>query len=321
MSCSIVLPSAVALSLSAFAAYGAEDHSAHQAGAGDHATHQQSMPEDHSAHQQPAPEDHAAHQHHESMSKEPQSRTQQAGPTESERRHVPPDPPQLEMHDMSARAMIELMQMDDAAGFGRVLLDQLEWTEIDDRDALSWDAQAWYGGDYHKLWLKTEGESVAGDQQGRVELLWDRTFARWWSLQAGVRHDFGEGPSRGWAAFGVQGLAPYWFEVDAALYVGENGRTAARFSAEYELLLTQRLILQPQFELNAYGKDDPRNALGSGVADTQLGLRLRYEIRREFAPYAGAVWSRLYGQTADLARSAGHDADDLQLVIGLRAWF
>ncbi|HWK74365.1 MAG TPA: copper resistance protein B, partial [Povalibacter sp.] len=172
-----------------------------------------------------------------------------------------------------------------------------------------------------KLWLKTEGESVAGDQEGRVELLWDWTFARWWSLQAGVRHDFGEGPSRTWAAFGVQGLAPYWFEVDAALYVGEEGRTAARFSAEYELLLTQRLIFQPQFEFNVYAKDDPRNALGSGLADTQLGLRLRYEIRREFAPYAGVVWSRLYGDTADLARSAGHDADDVQLVIGLRAWF
>lgn len=308
MSRSLVLAGAVALSLCAFTARGAEDPAAHQ-----HAV------EDHSAHQQPAPEDHSAHQHHEPMPAAPPS--QQAGPTESERRHVPPDPPQLEMHDMSAREMIELMQMDDAAGFGRVLLDQLEWTEIDDHDALSWDAQAWYGGDYHKLWLKTEGESVAGDQEGRVELLWDRTFARWWNFQAGVRHDFGEGPSRGWAAFGVQGLAPYWFEVDAALYVGENGRTAARFSAEYELLLTQRLILQPEFELNAYGKDDPRNGLGSGLADTQLGLRLRYEIRREFAPYAGVVWSRLYGQTADLARSAGHDADDLQLVIGLRAWF
>ena len=332
MSRSIVLASAVALGLSVFAAHGAENHSAHQSGAedpaahqqptpGDHSGHQMQAPEDHSAHQQSAPEDHAAYQHHESMPMELPSQSQQAGPTRSERRHVPPDPPQLQMHDMSTREMIELMQMDDDASFGQVRLDRLEWTEVDDHDALSWDAQAWYGGDYDKLWLKTEGASVAGDQEGRAELLWDHTFARWWSLQAGMRHDFGEGPSRTWAAFGVQGLAPYWFEVDAALYVGEEGRTAARFSAEYELLLTQRLILQPQFEFNVYAKDDPRNALGSGLADTQLGLRLRYEIRREFAPYAGVVWSRLYGDTADLARSAGHDADDVQLVIGLRAWF
>lgn len=279
MSRSLVLAGAC---LAAFAAYGAEDHSAHQ-------HHGSSVPD--------------------------------AGPTESERRHVPPDPPQRQMHDMSAREMVELMQMDDAASFGRMLLEQFEWSRTDDHDVLSWDAQAWYGGDYNKLWLKTEGESVAGDQQGRVELLWDHTFARWWSLQAGARRDFGEGPPRTWAAFGVQGLAPYWFEVDAALYVGEDGRTAARFSTEYELLLTQRLILQPQFEFNLYGKDDPRNGLGSGLADTQLGLRLRYEIRREFAPYAGVVWSRLYGPTADLARTAGHDADDVQLVIGLRAWF
>ena len=283
--------------------------------------HQQHAAEDHSMHRSTATEEHSAHGQHPAVPAALQSQLQDAGPAESERRHVPPEPPQLQVHDMSVREMIELMQMDDAAGFGRVLLDRFEWSEIDDRDALSWGAQAWYGGDYDKVWLKTEGESVAGDREGRVELLWDRTFARWWNLQAGVRQDFSEGPSRTWAAFGVQGLAPYWFEVDAAIYVGEDGRTAARLAAEYEVLLTQRLILQPEFEFNAYGKDDPRNGLGSGLADTQLGLRLRYEIRRELAPYAGVVWSRLYGQTAALARSAGHDADDVQLVIGLRAWF
>lgn len=287
MSRPVVLAGAIALALQAFAARAAEDHSAHR--------------------------------HHEARpAAAPQA---QAGPTESELRHVPPDPPQRQMHDMTAKEMIELMQMDDAAGFGRVLLDRLEWSEIDGEAALSWDAQAWYGGDYDRLWLKTEGESVEGDREGRVELLWDRTFSRWWSLQGGVRHDFGEGPSRTWAGFGVQGLAPYWFEVDAALYVGEEGRTAARFSTDYELLIAQRLILQPQLELNVYGKDDPRNGLGAGLADTQLGLRLRYEIRREFAPYVGVVWSHLYGQTADLARSAGHDDDEWQYVIGLRAWF
>lgn len=283
--------------------------------------------EDHSAHQQPKPsvvpaptapaangEDHSAHQQHSIPAANEE-------PTESERRHIPPPPPQRAMRDMSAKEMIELMQMDDSARHGMVLLDQFEWSRNDGNDVLSWDGHAWYGGDYHKLWLKFEGESVDSEQEGRTELLWDRNFSRWWSLQTGVRHDFGEGPSRTWAAFGVQGLAPYWFEIDAAVYVGEQGRTAARFAAEYELLLTQRLILQPEFEVNLYGKDDSRNALGSGLADTQLGLRLRYEIRREFAPYVGVAWSNRYGRTADLARAAGRDSDELQWVMGIRAWF
>lgn len=242
-------------------------------------------------------------------------------PTESEVRHVPPPPPQHPMHDMSNEEMIELMDMDDAAAFGRVLLDQFEWREMDRSDALFWDGQLWYGNDYNKAWFKSEGERIDGDYEGSAELLWDRVFARWWNVQAGVRYDFGEGPSRTWAAFGVQGLAPYWFEVEATLYVGEAGRTAARFSGEYELLITQRLVLQPKIEFNLYGKDDPQNGIGSGLANTEVGLRLRYELRREFAPYVGVVWERSYGNTADLARAAGHDDDDLQFVAGLRVWF
>ncbi|MGH8241093.1 MAG: copper resistance protein B, partial [Steroidobacteraceae bacterium] len=159
------------------------------------------------------------------------------------------------MHDMSNEEMIELMQMDDTSTFGMVLLDQLEWRQIDDRDALAWDAQAWYGNDFSKLWLKSEGERVAGEYEGRAELYLDRVFARWWSLQAGVRQDFGEGPSRSWAGIGVQGLAPHWFEVEATAFVGEQGRIAALFSGEYEILLTQRLILQPKIEFDLYSKD------------------------------------------------------------------
>lgn len=225
------------------------------------------------------------------------------------------------MHDRSAEDMIELMDMDDAASFGMVLLDQLEWRKLDDRNALSWGGQAWYGNDYNKLWFKAEGERVDAQEEGSNELLWDRVVARWWNLQVGVRHDFGAGPSRTWAAFGVQGLAPYWFEIEATLYVGEEGRSAARFTGEYELLLTQRLILQPQIEFNLYGKDDPENGIGSGPADADVGLRLRYEIRREFAPYVGVVWLHRFGGTADLARAEGHDTSDLQWVAGLRMWF
>jgi copper resistance protein B len=225
------------------------------------------------------------------------------------------------MGDMSNERMIELMQMEDDASVGMVLADQLEWREIDGKDAAMWDVEAWYGNDYSKAWLRTEGERVDSDNEGLVELFWDRIISRWWHVQAGARHDFGDGPSRNWAAFGVQGLAPYWFEVEATAYVGEQGRTAARFSAEYELLLTQRLVLQPKVELDLYGKDDLRNGIGSGLSESEVGLRLRYEIRREFAPYVGVVWSRSYGKTADLARADGHGDDDVQFVVGLRAWF
>ena len=252
-------------------------------------------------------EDHSAHQHQASEE-----------PTESELRHVPPPPPQFTVTHTSNEAMIELMEMDDTAKFSKVLLDQVEWGE---EDTLSWDAQAWYGGDYHKLWLKTEGEHVDGEEEGNVELLWDRVIARWWDMQAGVRYDLGAGPSRTWAAFGVQGLAPYWFEVEATVYVGDEGRSAARLVGEYELLLTQRWILQPKMELNLYGKEDAQNHVGSGLSDVEAGLRLRYEIRREFAPFVGMVWSRRFGGSADFLRDAGEEVDDVQFVVGLRAWF
>lgn len=242
-------------------------------------------------------------------------------PTESERRHIPPEPPQLVLGDISPERMIELMAMDDAAPRSMLQLDQFEWTGKDGEDALSWEAQAWYGGDYNKVWFKTEGEYVDDRDHSRNELLWDRVAARWWSLQAGVRHDLGEGPSRTWAAFGLQGLAPYWWEVEATAYVGEQGRTALRLAAEQDVLLTQRLILQPEMELEFYGKDDPRNGIGSGLADAELALRLRYEIRREFAPYIGVAWSKSWGDTADYARAAGDPAEDTRLIAGFHMWF
>ena len=241
--------------------------------------------------------------------------------TESERAHVPPPPPQHQMGDMSEKDMAEMMDMDDTAPFGLMMFDQLEWRDTDAGNALAWDGRAWFGNDYDKALFKTEGERFEGDYEGQGELLWDRVFSRWWSAQAGVAHDFGDGPSRTWAAFGVQGLAPYWFEVEALAYVGEEGRTAASFSAEYEMFLTQRLVLQPKLELKLYGKDDPANGIGSGFSDAEAGLRLRYEIRREFAPYVGVSWSRMFGETAELARHHGNDADEVQFVAGLRMWF
>lgn len=240
---------------------------------------------------------------------------------ESERNHVPPALPQHPMRAMSSQEMIDLMQMDDTSAFSSVLVDQLEWRNADGRDAASWDGQAWYGNDYAKLRLKSEGERVAGDYEGRGELYWDRVLARWWNVQVGVRQDFGGGPSRSWAAFGVQGLAPHWFEVEATAYVSEQGHIAAIFSGEYEILLTQRLIVQPKIEFDLYNKEDRQNGTGAGLADSELALRIRYEFRRELAPYVGVVWTRIYGETADFARAEGLDVDDLQLVAGLRVWF
>ena len=242
--------------------------------------------------------------------------------TPSEAAHVPPDPPQHPMGDMPYHEMSALMQMDDAARTAMVLFDQLEWRNTTEGNAVAWDAEAWYGGDVNKVWLRSEGERVGGTTQGaRADLLWDHTFARWWSVQAGGRQDFGTGPGRTWAAIGVRGLAPYWFNTEATFYVGEQGRTAMRLKSEYELLFTQRLILQPEAEANLYGKADPARQLGSGLSDLEIGLRLRYEVRREFAPYVGVVWARSFGGTADRIRESGGNPSDVQFVAGLRAWF
>jgi copper resistance protein B len=226
------------------------------------------------------------------------------------------------MLDMPYQKMTEMMGMDDTAPVGMVIFDRLEWRDADGANLLGWDAQAWYGGDYHKVWLKPEGERAGGrTEDARAELLWDRIVARWWSVQAGARRDFGAGPTRTWATVGIQGLAPQWFHIDAALYVGDQGRTAARFAAEYELLLTQRLILQPRLEMNLHGKSDPQRGLGSGLTSLEIGLRLRYEFRREFAPYLGLTSSRAFGGTADMRQADGEAISDTCLVAGVRVWF
>ena len=245
----------------------------------------------------------------------------QDAPASGEANHVAPAPPETPMHDMSYREMTQMMEMNDAAALGKLLVDQLEWRDGDGTNGPAWDAQAWYGTDYNKLWLKTEGMRLDGaTEDARAELLWDCIVSRWWSAQAGARRDFGNGPARNWLALGVEGLAPYFFEIEATAYVGDAGRTAARFRAEYELLFTQRLILQPELEVNAYGKDDPERQIGAGVSDLQLGFRLRYEIRRELAPYVGVAWLRRLGKTADLVSASGQDPSVWQVLAGIRFW-
>lgn len=232
--------------------------------------------------------------------------------------HIPPAPPQEVMGDMSYKDMVAMMQMDDTHLFGKVMLDQLEWRDAREGGAGAWDVQGWYGGDYNKLWVKSEGERLGGiTHDASADLLFDRVIGRWWDAQVGVRQDFGKGPARTWLALGVQGLAPYWLDTEATVYVGDQGRVAARLKADYDLLITQRLILQPYSEVNFYSKSDPQRQIGDGLSDLELSLRLRYEIRRQVAPYLGVAWFKRFGD----AVSAGEGSNELELVAGLRAWF
>ena len=205
---------------------------------------------------------------------------------------------------------------------GKLLLDQLEIFDGRDGNGQSWELGGWYGTDENKLWIRSEGERSASKvQDGDAEVLWNHAIGTYWGSQLGVRHDFGVGPGRTWAAFGVEGLAPYWFELEATGYVGSSGRTAARLRVNYDVLITQRLILAPELEANLYGKDDPARRIGSGLSDMQFGLRLRYEVRRQFAPYIGVAWMRRFGSTADFARADHQAVFDPQWVAGLRIWF
>jgi len=236
--------------------------------------------------------------------------------------HIPPAPPQQVMGDMPYKDMVSMMQMDDTHAFGKVMLDQLEWRDAQEGGAGAWDAQGWYGGDYNKVWVKTEGERSRGaTRDASADILFDRVVARWWNAQAGVRQDFGKGPARTWLAMGIQGLAPYWIDAEATVYVGDQGRVAARLKADYDLLITQRFILQPYAEANFYSKSDPQRQAGAGLSDLELSLRLRYEIRRQVAPYVGIGWFKRFGDAAELGRALGEGSDEVELVAGFRVWF
>ena len=214
------------------------------------------------------------------------------------------------------------LRLADEHNFGMLMIDRLERVNARDSNSTTYDAQAWFGRTYDRLVIKAEGDIANGKlEEASSEVLWGHAIATFWDTQLGVRYDSGAGPNRGWLAFGVQGLAPYWFEIDATAYIGESGRTAVGLEAEYELLLTQKLVLQPRAEANVYGKDDLELGIGRGLSDLAVGMRLRYEIRREFAPYVGVEWARKLGETADLARSENEGPGETRWVAGLRFWF
>jgi len=185
-----------------------------------------------------------------------------------------------------------------------------------------WEASAAYGGDIRRAVLKTEGDGAEGDlERAEVQALYSRAIGPYFNLQAGVRQDFQPRLRRTYATVGVEGLAPYWFEVSAQAFLSDKGDLSARLEGSYDLRLTQQLILEPRGELNLAAGDDRAIGVGSGLTDLELGLRLRYAIAPEFAPYVGVNWERKLGDTADFARDAGEARSDTRLVVGLRAWF
>jgi copper resistance protein B len=203
-----------------------------------------------------------------------------------------------------------------------LLFDQAEWLSAGSGLALNWDTKGWVGRDRDRVWFRSEGEREGGRiAHAEAQLFYGRAVGRWWDVLAGVRQDMRPGPGRTFAAIGLQGLAPYWFEVEATAYVGESGRTHFRLETEYELLITNRLILQPLVEIEFYGKDDRERRIGAGLSSLDTGLRLRYEFRRELAPYVGLTWNRQFFGTADLARDAGDAVSTARLAVGLRTWF
>jgi len=223
-----------------------------------------------------------------------------------------------------AEARAELRKEHGGLAAGMLQGERLEYGADDGDEYLLWDFQGWFGGDFRRLWIKTEGEygiEPGRLEEGEIQALYSRAISPYFDLQAGVRHDFEPGPSRSYAVLGVQGLAPYWFELDAALFVSEDGDLSARVEAEYEILLTQRLIVQPRVELEVSAQEVSELGFGSGLSTVDFGLRLRYEIRREFAPYIGVSWTELVGGTADFARAAGEAKSSRSFVVGLRFWY
>jgi len=224
---------------------------------------------------------------------------------------------------MATAVTSSFADMGDDPVLGKVMIDQLEIRSTEGDDPVVLETDAWIGKDLHKAWFKADVERVDGEtEQAEVQARYSRAVAPYWDFQLGWRHNFEPNEeTRDWAAFGLRGLAPYFFDIDAALYVGENGRTQLSFDTEYEMMLTQRWVLSPELQINLYGKSDPVLGQGSGLSDMELGLRLRYEIKREFAPYIGVNLESKFGGTADFATDEGEDTSDVQYVAGIRAWF
>lgn len=240
--------------------------------------------------------------------------------------HDPPWSAADEYYGAEAMAEARRQVQHEGGGMRHLFLqaDRLEYQSNDSEPLLVWDTQAWFGGDMNRIWFKSEGEYSFDDnavEEFEIEALYSRPITRYFDLQAGLRQDFDPDWATTYGVVGVQGLAPYWFEVDAATYLSDDGDVTAGIELEYELLLTQRLVLQPRAELSFSAQDVPELELGSGLTSAAAGLRLRYEIDRQFAPYIGVSWQDSFGETADYARAGGEDPESISFVVGVKAWY
>lgn len=225
--------------------------------------------------------------------------------------------------DAMAMGRHHLQEFHGGQKVGQVLFNLAEYQVRNGRDGYEWNGEAWYGGDVDRLWIKSEGDGTWGRSVDRADLhaLYSHAIGPYFNLQGGVRYDFKPNPSRVYAAIGVEGLAPSFFELEGFAYLSNKGELMARAEGYYDQRITQRLILQPRAELNFAAQSTRSIGVGAGLSDAELGLRLRYDIRREFAPYVGVQYSRAFGRTRRFQRDQGEDADNLSFLAGIRTWF
>ena len=223
----------------------------------------------------------------------------------------------------NARGRALMMHQQGGQQFYQVMFNLAELQIHDGHDGYRWDGEAWFGGDINRVTLRTEGEGTLheGVDEAEAQLLYSRAIGAYFNLQGGVRHDFSPTPTRTYLTVGVEGLAPYMFQTEARAFVATTGQVLGRLEGWYDQRLTQRLVLQPRVELNLAAQNDRRTGVGGGLSDAELGLRLRYEVAREFAPYVGVSYEAKTGRKADYARAAGQDASTTSLVAGIRFWF
>lgn len=280
----------------------------------------------HADHQMPAPKDGSQPQDHQAAddraSDEPVGTDQAPGSASP-----PPiahDRPADRYYDPAAMAEAEMAMMGahSTPSYTQVLFNLAEYQARQGKDGYRWDAEAWLG-DLNRLVIKSQGEGAFGEKIDSAELqaLYSRALDPWWNLQLGVRHDFQPTPSRTYATVGIEGLAPYQFHANGALFLSDKGDLTARLEGSYDQRITQRLIFQPRVELNLSAQNMPEQRIGAGLSDAELGLRLRYEIAREFAPYVGVSWTWKAGETADYARIDGKGTTERSFVFGIRTWF
>lgn len=233
-----------------------------------------------------------------------------------------PIPPVTEADRAAAFPVLEHAHGHHESLQSKVLIDHVEFWDADPGTGLAWEAKAWLGSDINRLWVRTAGERVAGETEAAgIELMYGHAVSAWWDVLVGVRHDEYPAEPQDFLALGFIGMAPYKFEVEATAYVGRSGQSGLRLAAEYESLISSRWVLQPALEADFYGKSDPQRGLGQGLNTLEAGLRLRYEITRQFAPYIGWNYTRHFGESADWLRLAGEPARGGTLVAGVRIWF